>query len=202
MAQYKKLVIGIDQSYTRTGISIAGDGKLLKVSHISFEPSECHSEKRYKVTNILTHAIKSNQHKATRLIVIVERIRQFSGGHLSMGYIKSTGALIGAIVDCCRPLGISVYSVDTRVWKAAVVGTCKPKENKYHVDPKKWPTIEYMLKRNDVSEADLLVPVSNRCKNYAKVIEGVKYCYNDDASDGAGIALYGFVQKRQLQKED
>ena len=57
---YKKIVIGIDQSYTRTGISIAGDGRLLKISYIPFEPSECHSEKRKKVKGILTKIIKSS----------------------------------------------------------------------------------------------------------------------------------------------
>ena len=199
---YKKLVIGIDQSYTRTGISLAGDGKLLRVGHIPFEPSECHSEKRKKVKGKLTHIIKVNKHKASQLVIIVERIRQFSGGNLSMDYIKSTGALIGCIVDAASDYGIPVYSVDTRAWKSAVVGTSVPKPNKYNVDPKKWPTLEYMLRRKDVNESDLLVPVGKRCKKYAKIVDGVKYCYNDDAADSAGIALYGFVKDRKLKKED
>lgn len=197
---YDKMVIGIDQSYTRTGISVAADDKLLKCSYISFEPSECHSDKRNKITNIVNHIIRMNHSKTKKLIVIVERIRQFSGGNLSMDYIKSTGALIGSIVDVCWKQGISVYSVDTRAWKSAVVGTSKPKTNKYHVDPNKWPTIVWYCKH--YNEADLLIPVSNRCKNYAKLIDGVKYCYVDDASDSAGIALYGFVPDRILHKED
>ena len=199
---YKKLVIGIDQSYTRTGISLAGDGKLLRVGHIPFEPSECHSEKRKKVKGKLTHIRKVNKLKASQMVIIVERIRQFSGGNLSMDYIKSTGALIGCIVDAASDYGIPVYSVDTRAWKSAVVGTSVPKPNKYNVDPKKWPTLEYMLRRKDVNESDLLVPVGKRCKKYAKIVDGVKYCYNDDAADSAGIALYGFVKDRKLKKED
>ena len=199
---YKKLVIGIDQSYTRTGISLAGDGKLLRVGHIPFEPSECHSEKRKKVKGKLTHIIKVNKLKASQMVIIVERIRQFSGGNLSMDYIKSTGALIGCIVDAASDYGIPVYSVDTRAWKSAVVGTSVPKPNKYNVDPKKWPTLEYMLRRKDVNESDLLVPVGKRCKKYAKIVDGIKYCYNDDAADSAGIALYGFVKDRKLKKED
>ena len=194
------MVIGIDQSYTRTGISIAADNQLLKASYITFEPSECHSEKRYKVTNKLTHIIKLNLCKATKLVVIVERIRQFSSGNLSMDYIKSTGALIGAIVDACRPLGVSVYSVDTRAWKSAVVGTSTPLANSYDVDPKKWPTVKWFKK--NYGEEPLLHALSNRCKNYSKLIDGVKYEYVDDCSDSAGIALYGFVQKRILHKED
>lgn len=198
---YKKLVIGIDQSYTRTGISIAGDGQLLKVGYIPFEPSECHSEKRKKVKGILTKIIKANKSKASQMVIIVERIRQFSGGNLSMDYIKSTGALIGCIVDTAAEYGIPVYSADTRSWKSQVVGTSVPKANKYNVDPKKWPTIEYLLRRRDVREESLLVEVGKRSKKYAKEIAGKKYCYNDDAADSACIALYGFSKNRSLKKE-
>lgn len=200
---YKKLVIGIDQSYTRTGISLAGDGKLLKVSYISFEPSECHSEKRKKVSHKLSHIISKNQHKGTQLVVIVERIRQFSSGMLSMDYIKSTGALIGCIVDTAAEFGIPVYSADTRSWKSQVVGTSVPKANSFNVDPKKWPTIEYLLKkRDDVKETDLLVPVGKRSRKFAKKLGGIKYCYNDDAADSACIALYGFCKGRNLKREN
>lgn len=199
---YNKLVIGIDQSYTRTGISLAGDGKLLKVSYIPFEPSECHSEKRKKVMNKLIHIIETNQEKANKMVVVVERIRQFSGGKLSMDYIKSTGALIGCIVDVAEEYGIPVYSADTRSWKSHVVGTSVPKANSFNVDPKKWPTIEYLLRhRSDVREADLLVEAGKRSKKFAKKIDGVKYNYNDDAADSACIALYGFVKDRSLKRE-
>lgn len=135
------------------------------------------------------------------MVVIVERIRQFSGGNLSMDYIKSTGALIGCIVDTASEFGVPVYSADTRSWKSQVIGTSVPKANNYNVDPKKWPTIEYLLKRPDVNEADLLVKVGKRTKKFAKVIKGDKYCYNDDAADSAGIALYGFSKGRSLKKE-
>ena len=199
---YKKIVIGIDQSYTRTGISIAGDGKLLKVGYIPFEPSECHSEKRKKVKDKLTQIIRLNKPKASQMVIIVERIRQFSGGNLSMDYIKSTGALIGCIVDTAGEFGISVFSADTRSWKSQVVGTSVPRANKYNVDPKKWPTIEQLLSRNDVVQEDLLVEVGKRSKKFAYCIGGTKYCYNDDAADSACIALYGFAKGRSLKREE
>ena len=201
--KYEKIVIGIDQSYTRTGISIAGDGQLLKVGYIPFEPSECHSEKRKKVKGKLSQIIKLNQSKASQMVIVVERIRQFSGGNLSMDYIKSTGALIGCIVDTAAEYGVPVYSADTRSWKSQVVGTSVPKANNFNVDPKKWPTIEYIIKRRtDVDERDILVPVGKRSKKFAKKIKGVKYCYNDDAADSACIALYGFCKKRSLKREE
>lgn len=201
--KYEKIVIGIDQSYTRTGISIAGDGQLLKVGYIPFEPSESHSEKRKKVKGKLSQIIKLNQSKASQMVIVVERIRQFSGGNLSMDYIKSTGALIGCIVDTAAEYGVPVYSADTRSWKSQVVGTSVPKANNFNVDPKKWPTIEYIIKRRtDVNERDILVPVGKRSKKFAKKIKGVKYCYNDDAADSACIALYGFCKKRSLKREE
>ena len=200
--KYKKLVIGIDQSYTRTGISIAADGKLLKVGYIPFEPSECHSEKRKKVKDKLIQIIKLNQSKASQMVIIVERIRQFSGGNLSMDYIKSTGALIGCIVDTASEFGIPVYSADTRSWKSQVIGTSVPKANKYNVDPQKWPTIEFLLKQPEVSESDILIKVGKRSKKYAKKIGEDKYCYNDDAADSACIALYGFKKGRNLKREE
>ena len=195
--KYKKIVIGIDQSYTRTGISIAGDGRLLKVGYIPFEATECHSVKRNKVKGILSHIIKINQSKASQMVIIVERIRQFSGGNLSMDYIKSTGALIGCIVDTAASFGVPVYSADTRSWKSQVVGTSVPKANSFNVDPKK-----YLLTRADLSDKDLLVEVGKRCKKYAKKRNGIKYCYNDDAADSACIALYGFCKNRSLKKEE
>ena len=199
--KYKKLVIGIDQSYTRTGISIVGDGQVLKVGYIPFEPSECHSVKRKKVANKLSQIIEKNQEKASQTVVIVERIRQFSSGMLSMDYIKSTGALIGCIVDTAAEYGVPVYSADTRSWKSQVVGTSVPKANNFYVDPKKWPTIEYLLRRRDVHERDILVEVGKRSKKFAKQINGKKYCYNDDAADSVCIALYGFEKDRSLKRE-
>ena len=197
-----KLVIGRDESYTRTGISIAGDGKILKVSYIPFEPSECHSEKRKKVKGILTKIITKNISKASEMVIIVERIRQFSGGTLSMDYIKITGSLIGFIVEKASDFDVTVYSADTRSCKSQVVGTSVPKANKYNVDPKKWPTIEFLLTRPEVSESDILVKVGKRCKKYAKKIGNDKYCYNDDAADSACIALYGFKKGRNLKREE
>lgn len=196
------MVIGIDQSYTRTGISLAADGKLLKVSYIPFGGSDSHSDKRKKVKGVLSQIIKLNKHKASQMVVIVERIRQFSSGTLSLDYIKSTGALIGCIVDTAKEYGVPVYSADTRSWKSQVVGTSAPKANPYFVDPKKWPTIEYLLRRSDVHERDVLVPAGRRSKKFAKEIDGIKYAYNDDAADSACIALYGFSKARTLKKED
>jgi len=76
-----------------------------------------------------------NAYKATEALVVCERIRTFSMGKnknggkplqfMNIGYIKATGALIATIVDVAYQFGVKVYSVDTRSWKAQVVGTTK-----------------------------------------------------------------------------
>ncbi len=177
--KYKKIVIGIDQSYTRTGISIAADGKLLKVTSIDFKGLRFKSEKRKHLYNIINKIIILNKSKANEMLLICERIRTFTGGtKLRPNYLKTTGALIAVIVDAAFKHGIEVYSADTRSWKSQIVGTSKGG---------KMPTIQFVKRLGfDVSYKDK--------KGNIK--------YNDDASDSACIALYGFCKNRKLRKED
>lgn len=199
---YDKIVIGLDQSYTRTGISIAVDGKLVKVTSISFKGCKNKSDKRIMLKGILHKVITSNQSKATEVIIICERIRTFSqgggtgadvnskvgkgkgNGFISTNYIKATGALIATIVDTAYEYGIKVYSSDTRAWKAQVVGNTKAIKGN-----KKLATIRFVKTLGfDVS----------RVNNVGNTV------YDDDASDSACIALYGFidVKKQKLKLEE
>jgi hypothetical protein len=175
-----KLVIGIDQSYTRTGISLAVDGKLMKVTSIPFRGPQSHTDKRKQISNIVTHILTKNSSRVSECIIICERIRTFSGGFLSTSYIKATGALIATIVDAAYPFGVKVFSVDTRCWKAAIVGSSKSDGNK------KLATIKYVAKLGfDLSSVN----------KKGKII------YDDDAADSACIALYGFVADQKLKEE-
>lgn len=191
--QYKTIIIGIDESYTRTGLSIAVDGELIKVGSLSFKGLKSKSQKRKALSLILSKVIPQCLLKAKSVAIIVERIRTFSGGGkggqsmLSIPYIKATGALIGSIVDVAEEYGIRVYSVDTRSWKSKIVGTSKPKNG-----DNKLPTIEYVCTLG-FKEAITLKP--NR-KGIIKM--------NDDAADSACIALYGFLPKSQrcLKREE
>lgn len=202
MLKYKKLIIGLDQSYTRTGISIAIDGKLRKVTSIPFKGCRNKSDKRIMLRSILQRVIDSNQQKATEVIIICERIRTFSqgnagapdveskggkprgGGFISTNYIKATGALIATIVDIAYANGIKVYSTDTRAWKAQVVGNMKAIKG-----DKKLATMRFVKKLGfDVS----------------RINQAGNKVYDDDASDSACIALYGFidVKKQKLKLEE
>jgi hypothetical protein len=91
--RYDLMVVGVDQSYKNCGISIAADGKLLKVSNLSFEHCQTHSEARKLLGAKLTRIIKLNHQKCHDMILVFERIRQFSQGFISMPYITGMGAL-------------------------------------------------------------------------------------------------------------
>lgn len=187
--RYKQIVIGIDQSYRNTGISIAADGKLMKVSSIPLDGLQNNSEKRLTLKNKLIKVLDKMSGRAIRIKIVCERIRTFSGGFLSTDYIKATGALIATIVDVAREYDVPVYSVDTRTWKSAIVGTSKGDDT-----GNKGPTIEYVRKLG--FEEDLLVPLK-RARKGSFMRDGQHYCWNDDAADSACIALYGCIPETQ-----
>lgn len=198
--KYNKIVIGIDQSYKDTGISICADGKLVKVKHVVLSNYENNSIKRQILINTLKKAIEASMKKAEEVIVICERIRLRSEGFLNIDYIKSIGALNSVIVDTAYEYGIKVFSVDTRSWKSQVVGTSKPMANKYGVDPKKWPTILYV---KSLGFFESILDHAGKRKKGIIEINGEKYFINDNAADSACIALYGFLPEstKKLEQE-
>ena len=194
-----KIVIGIDQSYKNTGISICKDGILTNIRSIPLKHLEDNSERRNRLAKVLYNIFSLVSLRASEglidVYVIIERIRLQSQGFINIDYIKGIGALNAVIVDQAKQFNILVYSVDTRAWKSAIVGTSKPQRNKYGIDPEKWPTIQYVKSLG--FEDKILVPVSNRKKNGVFEIDGIKYTYNDDAADSACIALYGFLPQNK-----
>lgn len=128
-------IIGIDESYTRTGIAVTENGKLLYVDSIDFKKMKTKTEKRCAIRKALNSLILNYKPK----IIICEKIRTFSQGFISKSYISATGALIATIVDIAFKHDVPVYSVDTRSWKSKVVGTSKHKTSN-----KKLETIEFV----------------------------------------------------------
>lgn len=184
MYKYEKLVIGFDQSYTNTGISIVADGKLLKVTSTKYykEVGKTKTDKRNHIREITKKILKANIHKAKTTVILVERIRTFSAGKggsqgfgLKPGYIKMTGAMLACIIDEAKAFGVKVYSVDTRSWKSQVVGTSKNKS-----EDKKLETYEHVKS----------LGFDTSFKNSKGTVK-----YDDDASDSACIALYGFIPR-------
>lgn len=198
---YNKLVIGIDQSYKNTGISLCVDNELKKIGSIYLENLKSNSEKRLMLRDKLDKIISLNINKADKTQIIIERIRLSSQGFINIDYIKSIGALNSIIVDTARAHNLKVYSVDTRSWKSNIVGTSKEKKNKLGVDPKKWPTILYI---ESLGFHDSIIREVSARKTKGVFIEnGKRYVYNDDAADSACIAKYGFLpESKQLLKEE
>ena len=197
--RYKRVVIGIDQSYNNTGISIAADGKLRKVRSLQLSDYKQNSEKRRALSETIDGLLRSVGQKSENIVCIIERIRLRSQGFLNIDYIKSIGALNSIIVDKCHEYGIEVYSVDTRCWKAQVIGTSKPEANKYGVPEEKWPTVRWVIKQG--WEESILIQGKKSKGTFIR--NGQKYMYNNDAADSAGIAMFGFIgdpDKLQLER--
>ena len=202
------VVIGIDQSYTRTGITILENKKILRMKSINFEECKNNTEKRLAIYTYLETIFKrrlKKQIEQNNVIIITERIRLRSQGFLSEAYIKSTGALIATIIDIARLYNVPVYSVDTRSWKSQIVGDSKPLQNSYGINPEKYRTILYMRDRG------LLKYIAEEYKGKGtKGVINVKigaervHCkINDDLADSYCIAMYGFIPKtKQKLKEE
>lgn len=202
-----KIVIGIDQSYKRTGITVIQDNEIRETLSVDYLGCDNNSKKRQYLRMVLCKIISRYTNRLEDITVITERIRLRSQGFLSESYIKSTGALVATIVDTFEQFNIPVYSVDTRAWKSAIVGTSKPKENKYGIDPHKWPTILYLKQKGLLKH--IVEPYKGKStKGVIKVNMGltdgiVKCKINDDVADSICIAMYGFLPKsKQKLKEE
>lgn len=205
MYKYKKLVIGIDQSYKNTGISISADGKLLKISSINLEKYYNNSNKREYLAERLKKILEKIYNKAGEVVCIIERIRLRSKGFVNIDYIKSIGALNALIVDIMSYYGIPTYSVDTRCWKAQIVGTSKPgnPDNSYAMEPEKYPTFEWLKMNYPHLLMSVFIDMTGtRKKKNVFEENGRLWKINDDACDSAAISLFGFYgQKDKLELE-
>lgn len=199
-----KIVIGIDQSYKDSGISISVDKQIKSITHCYTMNLKSNTAKRQMLQRKLNSVFKKMSEKAytndCELICVIERIRLQSQGFINIDYIKSIGALNAMIVDLASLYNIPVYSVDTRAWKSAVIGTSKEQKNKYGIDPKKWPTILWLIKLG--FEDSIKEYVSGRKSKGVIEHNGERYTYNDNAADSAAISLFPFYGDNKLLKEE
>lgn len=204
-----KIVIGIDESYKRTGITVLRNNEDEPLVMVSVEYMNCknNSDKReylisklFKIMDKLDAMGYNNPHC---IEVIVERIRLRSQGFLSMNYIKSASALVSTIIDFFVDYDLPVYSADTRAWKSSVIGTSEPEDNKYGINPKKYPMIKYM--KNNGLLKYIVKPYYGRGKAgiiNVKINGEMTPCeMNDDLADSYGIAKYGFISGKKLKEE-
>lgn len=210
-----KVVIGIDQSYARTGITVLVDKEVFEMYSIDFRGCKNNTEKRNtlrtklrRIIDMITYEVDIENTKKD-ITIITERIRLRSQGFLSENYIKSTGALIATIIDVADYYMCPVYSVDTRAWKSAIVGSSKPLNNPYGINPEKYRTILYLKQKGLLKwiaeeyegRGEKGVIWANRMVRGRK--EKVRIKINDDLADSYCIAMYGFLPKtKQKLKEE
>lgn len=105
------------------------------------------------------------------------------------------------IVDIMSEFDVKVYSVDTRCWKAQVIGTSKPLDNKYGVPPEKYPTVVWCIKQG--FKSSILIDMSNtKIRKGTFIKDGKRYKFNDDAADSCAIAMFGVIgDKSKLELE-
>lgn len=200
---YRNVSIGVDQSYKRTGISVIADGEIKDIKSVCLEQYKCNSEKRRVLRNRLDSLLSVVIPKSDNVVCVMERARIHGGPnmYINLDAIKAMGALCSVIADVCYDYGIPSYSVDTRCWKAQVIGTSKPMPNKHGVPDEKWPTVMWVV--NKGFENKILRDVSNT-KRTKGIFErgGHKYEYDNDAADSAAIGMYYFKGDRtKLQLE-
>lgn len=185
----KLLVIGLDQSYTDTGICLAVDGIPKIAKSISFKGINEKSDKRRIIQKCLESILKKYQYKYN-IEIVMEAVRLFSGSspHISTSYIFSTCALVGSIVDFANNNGVPVYWVETRSWKKKVLGSSKPSGRKLVgvKDQKKVDSVLFALNNGFKKQVSYKV---ERGKNKGKIR------YNDNIADAICIAIAGFDKK-------
>lgn len=200
-----KIVIGIDQSYQDTGITVAMNGIVKMSRSIELHSLNDNSTRRLVLRKELNKIINKLNYEIApycnaSIIVLIERIRLQSQGFVNIDYIKSIGALNALIVDVAHSYNLQCFSVDTRAWKSTIIGTSKTQSNSYGIDPHKWPTILWCIKHG--YKKYIKYPIENNKKKKG-VIEknGERYSYNDNIADSIGICLYGFTNNPKLKEE-
>lgn len=198
--KYKNVVIGIDQSYKNTGITIVADAEIKVIKAINLLEYKSNYERRRALRKTLSGLLRSVIPKAENIVCIIERIRLQSQGFINIDYIKSIGALNSVIVDTMQEEGVEVYSVDTRCWKAQVIGTSKPEKNKYGVPEEKWPTVKWVIAKG--FKDSILKEITGKKKKGTFVRNNTKYMFDNDAADSCGIAMFWFIgDKNKLKLE-
>lgn len=198
--KYKNVVIGLDQSYKNTGITIVADAEIKIIKAINLMEYKSNYERRRALRKVLSGLLRSVIPKAENIVCIIERIRLQSQGFINIDYIKSIGALNSVIVDTMQEEGIEVYSVDTRCWKAQVIGTSKPEKNKYGVPEEKWPTVKWVIRKG--FKDSILKEITGKKKKGTFIKNNTRYMFDNDAADSCGIAMFWFIgDKNKLKLE-
>lgn len=182
----KRYCIGLDQSYTDTGIAVVQNGKVLFAGHENFEGCKLRYDKRKLLIKRLEKLIDTCKSKG-EVLVTIEAVRLFSGSspHISVNYIFGTCALVGAIVDCCITKNVPITWVETRSWKKGVLGSSKPSQK----------PLEGVKDKNKIAAILYCINLGLKEKISYEVQQGKnkgQIRYNDNIADAICIAMCGY----------
>lgn len=211
-------VVGIDQSYKNSALTLFYKGQLLttmEITDLKYKPQNYRPtpldklEIRMGIEDAIEEIVDViDEHrdaydlyeKPLSKCIIFERVRLISGGSINEQYIRDMQMMVAHIIRAAYTFDFDVYSVDTRSWKSKVVGTSKPLENNVYVDPKKYPTIKYCIDNGYEDTVKDYLPFRTKKKKFLVDNKG-KFIYNDNIADAICIGLYGFHKDRKLQEE-
>lgn len=180
--------IGIDQSYTETAVAVSKGMKVVHAEAVDFSSCKKKWEKRAAVSAVLIRLLDEYSPDA----VVYERMRTFSQNNLGISYIRATGSLNGSIEDTVKSKfpSIPVYTVDTRAWKSAVVGSNKPAQNSYGVNENKFPTAEWAMQTQKHMKSSFIFEVKSKRKNKGTFMSksGKKLHIDDNVCDAMAIS--------------
>lgn len=192
-------VIALDQSYKRTGISVCVRGKVKKVYSIELQkikgigPRKGNfggkTLKRKAVSELLDKVINMclSKFEPNEVTVLVERIRTLTAsGEVRPNVMKAHAALIATIVDKAVEYGIRTYSVDTRCWKTAILGSSSPIFEPIEgvTNPQKFGSVRKAIKLGFKENLSVYSVKTGEFKEY-----------NDDMADAICMSLYLFKGK-------
>lgn len=201
----KQAVIGLDQSYTDTGIAIGVNGRIRAAKSIPLEKLGSDTLKRNSVIDGLYSAIelcRKNGIFDCDISVYIEQPR-INKGQTTFDYIKRAGAMESCIVDYLYNEYngiINMYSVSSNAWKAVVLGTREERKNNVGIDPRKYLMYEYCIEHG--FDDYVLQTCSKQTKRFVTCdANGNKLKYNDNIGDAIGICMYGFVPENDQKKK-
>lgn len=210
-----EIVIGIDQSYSCTGIATLVNGTLEDVKDVNKGyKDELGIDYRVRLKDSLKRHIEDCNRKYTvhnkfmpgdidppEGIIMMERTRLFSHGKINFDVMEKKCYLDALIIDVAQQYGYKCYSVDTRAWKTQIVGSIEAIENNEGIPPEKYPTIFHL--REEGYQAYIQVPVLNSRERKGVFEEdGTRYKWSNDRADAICIAQYYYVDPAKRKLED
>lgn len=186
-----KAVIGIDESYANTGVALCINGEIIAArSLLAKEKNSMRLIVQNEMQSLLGIA-KEKGISENEVAIVFERVRLFSNSFISTQYMVSMSYLNAAIIMQGHKLGIPCYSVDTKCWKSHVVGSSKPMENKYGVEPRKFLTLDYCMRNPKLRDFVVEYEENPRRQKKCYRTKDNRFArFNDNVADSICIAMF------------